>query len=174
MTTHTSILAWEMPWAEEPDGLQPMGSQELDTTEPLNLPTYWTGEYKRLPFLLPSPLPIFHSFFHHIVNLNFWPPQSRRRMERGRQRGKVERLLMWLPLPWASQVIRLPHGPLNLRSAIWSSLRLGEGFSILAGCFLLQQQLRLHQTTSNCGWLRWSCQNRTLSSISWTNHRNSR
>ena len=27
MTTHTSILAWEIPWPEEPGGLQSMGSQ---------------------------------------------------------------------------------------------------------------------------------------------------
>ena len=26
MATHSSILAWEIPWAEEPDGLQSMGS----------------------------------------------------------------------------------------------------------------------------------------------------
>ena len=32
MATHSSILAWEIPWAEEPEGLQPMGSQELDMT----------------------------------------------------------------------------------------------------------------------------------------------
>ena len=24
---HSSILAWRMPWTEEPDGLQSMGSQ---------------------------------------------------------------------------------------------------------------------------------------------------
>ena len=30
MATHSSILAWEIPWTEEPAGLQPMGSQELD------------------------------------------------------------------------------------------------------------------------------------------------
>ena len=30
--THSSILAWEIPWTEEPGGLQPMGSQESDTT----------------------------------------------------------------------------------------------------------------------------------------------
>ena len=34
MATHSSILAWEIPWTEEPGGLQSMGSQELDTTEP--------------------------------------------------------------------------------------------------------------------------------------------
>jgi len=32
MATHSSILAWRIPWTEEPGGLQPMGSQELDTT----------------------------------------------------------------------------------------------------------------------------------------------
>ena len=32
MATHTSILAWEIPWTEKPGGLQSMGSQELDLT----------------------------------------------------------------------------------------------------------------------------------------------
>ena len=27
METHSSILAWEIPWTEEPGGLQSMGSQ---------------------------------------------------------------------------------------------------------------------------------------------------
>jgi len=27
MATHSSILAWEMPWTEEPGGLQSTGSQ---------------------------------------------------------------------------------------------------------------------------------------------------
>ena len=29
MATHSSILAWRIPWTEEPDGLQPMGSQRV-------------------------------------------------------------------------------------------------------------------------------------------------
>ena len=28
MATHSSILAWEMPWTVEPGGLQSMGSEE--------------------------------------------------------------------------------------------------------------------------------------------------
>ena len=28
MVTHSSILAWEIPWTEEPGGLQSMGSQK--------------------------------------------------------------------------------------------------------------------------------------------------
>ena len=31
MATHSSILAWRIPWTEEPGGLQSVGSQELDT-----------------------------------------------------------------------------------------------------------------------------------------------
>ena len=29
MVTHSSILAWRIPWTEEPDGLQSMGSQRV-------------------------------------------------------------------------------------------------------------------------------------------------
>ena len=32
MATHSSILAWIIPWTEEPGRLQSMGSQELDIT----------------------------------------------------------------------------------------------------------------------------------------------
>ena len=32
MTTHSSILAWDIPWSEEPGGLQSTGSQS-DMTE---------------------------------------------------------------------------------------------------------------------------------------------
>ena len=29
MTTHSSILAWRIPWTEQPGGLQSMGSQRV-------------------------------------------------------------------------------------------------------------------------------------------------
>ena len=32
MATHSSILAWEIPWTEEPSGLQFVGLQESDPT----------------------------------------------------------------------------------------------------------------------------------------------
>ena len=32
MAIHSSILAWKIPWTEEPGGLQSMGSQESGTT----------------------------------------------------------------------------------------------------------------------------------------------
>ena len=31
MATHSSILAWRIPWTEEPGGLQSMGSQKSRT-----------------------------------------------------------------------------------------------------------------------------------------------
>ena len=37
MATHSSILAWTIPWTEEPGRLQSMGLQESDTTEALTL-----------------------------------------------------------------------------------------------------------------------------------------
>ena len=36
MATHSSTLAWKVPWTEEPDRLQSMGSQRVDTTERLH------------------------------------------------------------------------------------------------------------------------------------------
>ena len=35
MVTHSNILAWRIPWTEEPGGLQSMGHKESDRTEQL-------------------------------------------------------------------------------------------------------------------------------------------
>ena len=35
MATRSSILAWEMPWTEEPGGLQSMGHKQSDRTSRL-------------------------------------------------------------------------------------------------------------------------------------------
>ena len=37
MATHSSTFVWEIPWTEEPGGLQSMGSQRINTTEGLRL-----------------------------------------------------------------------------------------------------------------------------------------
>ena len=37
MATHSSTLAWKIPWMEEPGRLQSMGLQRVDTTERLHL-----------------------------------------------------------------------------------------------------------------------------------------
>ena len=33
MATHFSILAWKMPWTEDPGGYSPWGQKEADMTE---------------------------------------------------------------------------------------------------------------------------------------------
>ena len=36
MATYSSVLAWRIPWTEEPGGLPYTGHKELDTTEQLS------------------------------------------------------------------------------------------------------------------------------------------
>ena len=43
ITTHSSILAWRIPWTEELRGLQSMGSQRAGHTERLSLSFHYTG-----------------------------------------------------------------------------------------------------------------------------------
>ena len=43
MAPHSSILAWKIPWAEEPVGYSPWGRKELDTTERLHFLSEITG-----------------------------------------------------------------------------------------------------------------------------------
>ena len=54
IATHSSILAWRIPWIEEPDGLQSMGSQEPDSS----LLGFYRQEYwSELSFSSPGDLP---------------------------------------------------------------------------------------------------------------------
>ena len=40
MATHSSILAWKIPWTGELAGNSPWGRKELDTTERLSTKTW--------------------------------------------------------------------------------------------------------------------------------------
>ena len=64
MATHGSILASEIPWTEEPGGLQSMGSRELEMTKRLHKPLSPTAEMllNSLPEPLPRGLPQFASW----------------------------------------------------------------------------------------------------------------
>ena len=46
MATHSSILAWRIPWTEEPGGLQSMDHKELDTTEQITVSLFHRTEDK--------------------------------------------------------------------------------------------------------------------------------
>ena len=48
MVTHSSILAWEIPWTEEPGELQSMESQRVGVTERRTLSLLWSKVYGKL------------------------------------------------------------------------------------------------------------------------------
>ena len=48
MATHSSLLAWRIPWTEELVGYSPYGRKESDMTEQLSLATYYFLEYSRI------------------------------------------------------------------------------------------------------------------------------
>ena len=59
MAAHSSILAWRIPWTEEPGGLQSWGGKESDMTEQLTLSLcsyhylhpHWPPNFNNLNFL---------------------------------------------------------------------------------------------------------------------------
>ena len=53
MATHSSIPAWEIPWTEEPGGLQLMGSQRVGHD--------WSAQWSTLPFIPHFPWPPVHN-----------------------------------------------------------------------------------------------------------------
>ena len=46
MATHYNILAWRIPWTEEPGGLSLWGRKELETAEHLSVHRAQGGLYK--------------------------------------------------------------------------------------------------------------------------------
>ena len=63
MAIHFSILAWKIPWTEEPGGLQPMGSQESDlATKPPPL-EHKVSRPRCLPFTKAPSSPVEASEF---------------------------------------------------------------------------------------------------------------
>ena len=58
MAPHSSTLAWKIPWAEEPDRLQSMGSLRVrhDWTTSLSLFTFmhWRRKWQPTPVFLPG------------------------------------------------------------------------------------------------------------------------
>ena len=58
MAPHSSTLAWKIPWAEEPGGLQSMGSRRVrhDRATSLSLFTFmhWRRQWQPTPAFLPG------------------------------------------------------------------------------------------------------------------------
>ena len=68
MATHSSILAWRIPWTEETGRLQFIGHKELDTTEHTHTHT--------LSFCIPKPscLPRFKNLYFFFLDKLFHVP----------------------------------------------------------------------------------------------------
>ena len=58
LATHSSTLAWKIPWMEEPGGLQSMGSRRVghDGATSLSLFTliHWRRKWQPIPVFLPG------------------------------------------------------------------------------------------------------------------------
>ena len=78
MATHSSTLAWKIPWMEEPVGHSPWGHKELDTTEQLHFPSLfiqllsyswkWSAKYNKSYghiFIKHLNAPEFHVILQH-------------------------------------------------------------------------------------------------------------
>ena len=85
MATHSGILAWRIPWTEQPGGLQSMGSQRVrhDWATSLSLLTFmhWRRKWQPTPVFLPEE-------FHGQRSLKGYSPWSR----------KVSNMTEWLTL----------------------------------------------------------------------------
>ena len=66
VATHSSVLAWEIPWTEEPGGLESTGSQRVDMTKWLSMHTIfvWISKMKSSLFL-----PIYLETVNHSFSL---------------------------------------------------------------------------------------------------------
>ena len=114
MAIHSSILAWRIPWTEEPDGLRSMGLQRVGHDWATNTATTTMNSW---PLLLSEPqvnksqfLPWVSSIWNTVIKLySSWseyidqlPPhlmsQSRRQTEPSISRPPIQKVLIDQPL----------------------------------------------------------------------------
>ena len=62
MATHSGTAAWRIPWTQEPGRLQPMGSQESDTTERLRARIV-SADLILAVFIFPLPFLLFIKWY---------------------------------------------------------------------------------------------------------------
>ena len=79
MAFHSSILAWEIPWTEEPGRLQSIGSQRLGAaTVFLNTPHQGTFSVSRSHTFCPHFLKIHRALSETLLSQNFDLEECRR------------------------------------------------------------------------------------------------
>ena len=70
MATHSSILAWRIPWMEEPGGLQSMGSQRVGHDRATSLSPMFIITY---PIVLILLIPLYHWKIWKLTCFTFIP-----------------------------------------------------------------------------------------------------
>ena len=54
MAPHSNVLAWKIPWMEEPGGLQSMGSLRVGHDFSLSTFMHWRRKWQPTPVFLPG------------------------------------------------------------------------------------------------------------------------
>ena len=100
MAPHSSVLAWKIPWTEEPGRLQSMGSQRVghDWVTSLSLFTFmhWRRKWQPTPVLLPGESQGWGS----LVGCRLW----------GRTESNMTEVT-WRRQQSQTPVLSLPHSP---------------------------------------------------------------
>ena len=100
MATHSSILAWRIPWTEEPDSYSPWSQKESDMTERLTLFTFHKHLIKNTYFCpdeeMSGDLPQFVGL--HQVDRTIWQSSG---AGRGSQMYKDNFWLMSFQIVWS-------------------------------------------------------------------------
>ena len=149
MAVHSRILAWRIPWTEEPAGCSPWGRKDLDSTTRLTLrhPPLETKPFLGFLWLSSPRTKLLELFFVHLCEL-----QTPERSESSRLRKMKEvKLPCFLPNPTG---LRLSSSSPKLPAT--SKGRRAERVRML--CSPMAHSLHLRLRVPAGGWLggSWS------------------
>ena len=138
MATYFNILAWRIPWTEEPGGLQSMGSHRVGHTWVTNPSTFTSPRLRpharagvpgggaqqrqtRVPTLLGPERDITRTPLPRWPAGSLSPDMARQLPQRTRlRRGPLLRGHLWPGLAWANLVLGQPPRSLGVEAA-WDS-----------------------------------------------------
>ena len=130
MATHSSTLAWKIPWAEQPGRLQSMGSQRVghDWATSFSIFTFmhWRRKWQPTPVFLPGESQGPGS----LVGCHLWGCTESDTTEATQQEEKVKSLsrVQLLVTPWTA--CSLPgssiHGIFQVRVLEWGAMAFSD------------------------------------------------
>ena len=105
MATHSRVLAWRIPWTEEPGGLQSMGSQKSQT---------WLSNYQR---------PTTRQVFEHAFDLEAFFPSLQRKNRAQKTQSYLALLFFNLVNIYQHRAISAGHNLTKILTKILPSFR---------------------------------------------------